>query len=54
MRKLLMYTLLVIIAFATQAQSKKTKKKLRYSNKFTLGTDLAQLFLLGGFNSNVT
>lgn len=54
MKKALVFVLLITMSYSSYAQSEKTKKELRYSKKFTLGTDLAQPFLLGGFNINAT
>ena len=50
---------LVFLSFSTTGftqteQINNIKKLFRYSNKLTLGTDLAQPFLLGGLNLNVT
>jgi len=54
MKKTLIFVLLITMSYSSYTQSVKTKKELRYSKKFTLGTDLVQPFLLGGFNINVT
>jgi hypothetical protein len=54
MKKTFVFVLLTIISYSSYAQSEKTNKEFRYSNKFSIGTDLAQPFLLGGFNINVT
>ena len=53
---LICFVVLSMIAtgFAQTSESNDTKKQFRYSNKLTLGTDLAQPFLLGGLNLNVT
>ncbi len=39
---------------AQESNSPKKSKELRFTNKFTLGTDLIQPFLLGGVNLNAT
>ncbi len=44
----------IFVARAQQPDTKNDKKNLKYSNKLTLGTDLAQPFLLGGLNLNVS
>lgn len=54
MKKTFVFMLLTMMTYSSYAQSEKTNKEFRYSNKFSIGTDLAQPFLLGGFNINVT
>lgn len=48
--------IIIIILFSnfTLFAQDQEKEPFRYSHKFTLGTDLAQPFLLGGFNLNAT
>ncbi len=53
--KKLIITIILFSNFTLFAQSQDQEKEpFRYSHKFTLGTDLAQPFLLGGFNLNAT
>lgn len=40
--------------YSQKEEKSSETKEFRYSNKLTLGTDLAQPFLLGGFNLNVS
>lgn len=54
MKKTFVFMLLTMMTYSSYAQSEKTNKEFRYSNKFSIGTDLVQPFLLGGFNINVT
>ncbi len=57
MKKALINSILVLvitIGYAQTTNQNDNKKQFRYSNKFTLGTDLAQPFVLGGYNLNAT
>lgn len=55
MKNLLMAFALVIIAHCGYSQNDGNDKKIfRYSNKWTLATDLVQPFLLGGVNLSVS
>lgn len=56
MKNLVLFASILLISFfvSAQNQSLNDSKQFRYSNKFTLATDLAQPFLLGGFNLNAT
>ncbi len=56
MKKLLVALALFLITVSGYSQTNdgSDKKIFRYSNKWTLGTDLAQPFLLGGLNLNVS
>lgn len=57
MKKTIIYAMLLIgvnVNYGQTSNLKEDKKELRYSHKFTLGTDLAQPFVLGGFNINAT
>lgn len=54
MKTLVSVLVTVMIAIGVSAQSRQKPKELRYSHKFTLGTDLIQPFLLGGINLNAT
>ncbi|MEO1485020.1 MAG: hypothetical protein AAFU57_04690 [Bacteroidota bacterium] len=55
MKKEILFAFSLLISALTMAQqSDVSSKTLRYSNKFTIGTDLAQPFILGGLNLNGT
>lgn len=52
MKKIFLGVITFFVITLTYAQNEKTE--LLYSNKFTLGSDLFQPILLGGFNINAT
>lgn len=55
MKRTILISFLTLLTFVpTFGQEAKETKELKYSNKWTLGSDLFQPFLLGGFNINVT